>query len=207
MKKLLFTLCWIFAFSAALSALTLEENLTFDLKGECTMGSVLIVPDDIMGLFKGTVKALGGGDCFDETAVRGWLKDCPGVSIESCRIFQRDSARMLQLILQIKDCSQNFNSAAFGNYLSLKPSPAMPGDLIFTAALPQLSGSLKAEDSRRLGALIQLLGGLKIVIRVNTPTAILETTGTRTAFNQAVWKLDERCLTGEQPLPEIRVRW
>ncbi len=189
--------CCIFMFVVAwtlgLSALTLEQHFIFDLKGGCRVTYIYTAPEDDLGMIRGAAKAANSADCFDTQAVRRQFEAVPGVTVVSCNLFRKGTEVMSQVIVDAADAKAAIATGCFGDYMMV-PSVDMPGDMEFTAVMP---------DTTKLSSeLIKLMGGMKMTLRINTPTAILNTTGTKTAFNQTTW-----IISPDKTIPKIHARW
>ena len=62
------------------------------------------------------------------------------------------------------------------------------------------------ESANQARMLVKVLGGLEMVLRVQTPSTIHSTTGTRDAYNRCHWQIGLEDLL-QKELPEIKVEW
>ena len=198
-----------------LRALTLEQSFRFDRRGACEVVYLYLVPESRAGAVKATrrflerrLDASRGMDLFSEKEVRAHFADLPGGRLVSYNLqhyqHQGEPCVAVRVALQLEQPRLAFASGALGE-LMLRDSIHL-GDLELDLPLPAPEKPLAPAETERLDAWLDLLGGLEVIVRIETPTALIECNGKREAFNRAVWRYNARLLQAGA-LPAIHVRW
>ena len=196
-------------------ALTLEQSFRFDRRGACEVVYLYRVPEAKAGVVKAMrqyleqrLAAPRGMDFFSEKQVRAHFADLPGGRLVSYNLqhyqHQGEPCIAVRVALHLEQPRLAFASGALGE-LMLRDSIHL-GDLEFDLPLPSADQALPPDAAERLDAWLDLLGGLEVSIRLETPTALIECNGQRKAFNRAEWHYNARLLKAGG-LPSIHVRW
>jgi hypothetical protein len=198
-----------------LHALTLEQSFRFNRRGACEVVYLYLVQESRAGAVKAMRQSLErrldasrGMDFFSEKAVRDHFADLPGGRLVSYNLqhyrHQGEPCVAVRIALRLEQPRLAFASGALGE-LMLRDSIHL-GDLELDLPLPAHDKPLAPAEAERLDAWLDLLGGLEVVVRIETPTELIECNGRREAFNRAVWRYDARLLKAGG-LPAIHVRW
>ncbi len=196
------------ALAGRLGAFSLEENIILDDKGGCKVALVMQVPEKYQALYKAVLKAVsaeGSGGLMDEAAVRKYFAVFPEFSIESYHVFRRRDNVMVQLMLSAKDAQEAFATGALG-YMLLGPSMDVIGDTELFIVLPRPERPPPAAMRRKVGELARALGGIEFIVRLTTPTEMLETTGRKSDYNRCAWRISFDELL-DNTYKDIKARW
>ena len=196
------------AFACRLGAFSLEENIILDNQGGCKVALVMQVPEKYQGLYKAVLKAVspeGSGGLMDEGAVRKYFAAFPEFTVEGYHVFRRRDNLMVQLMLSAKDAREAFATGALG-YMVLGPSMDVIGDTELFIVLPRPERPPPEAMRRKANELAKALGGLEFVVRLTTPTEMLETTGRRSDYNRCAWRISFEELL-DNTYKDIKARW
>lgn len=184
--------------------MTMEQSFTFDAEGGCRVSYRYVVPEDSVVLLKEFQRYIGATDWHQRSALQALVEKHDGVTLEGYFTFQQPEGERVQFSFYTKNPRKSFPTGIFGA-VTFTDSPKMAGDLVFTAKMPQLPSSVPPEKRQAYREFLKSIGGVQIILRLITPTAIMETTGAKDGFNRTSWRFnlnDEGAI-----LPEIRAVW
>lgn len=193
-------------------ALAIDTALEFRDDGAMTAEIAWAIPEKAAPLLREFFLLRSGGENggpADETAVRRQFEnaDDAGVTLLSYNCYlQGDRSQRIVIRIQAEDARKAFQNHALGESMSLRPSPLIAGDMEFEVALPKEFRAWTPEMAEFAKNALELVGGFEMTIRLQTPTAVIETTGLRDAFNRCHWTFAPDDLQ-KSPLKAIRARW
>jgi hypothetical protein len=186
------------------AALSLQQSFIFDGDGGCRASYTWSVPRNALGVIEASREYFAGKNCgnfLDSKAVTRHFTSFDGIKVLSSNRYETENAVICRVLVFASDARKAFAEGAFGA-LRLIDSPAAPGDLEFSGALPEFT----ADGEGTRAALCELLGGVELTLTVTTPTAVIEATGEKKRFDQVQWHLTSPdYLKGI--CPKIFVRW
>lgn len=124
---------------------------------------------------------------LSEDATRAWFAGTP-LKLESYTATARDGQRLVAILVRATDMRKALNSGLLGDF---KLTRTGAGDYTLAAQLPEPEAAPQATpDAQRLKALQDALQGLKIRLRIQTPTPITLTSAANPSVMQATWDFD-----------------
>lgn len=198
--RLKITLLLLLLCTAALPALTLHQNITVDIDGGAVISYAYYVPVKSLWLCRELHRQFSIPDFSSRENARRHFEAQAGIKLESYYTVVRGENSITQFTVRVNDIAAALKSGIFGK-LDISKSENIAGDLIFSARLP-----VDAAASSESAGVLKLLGGLEMILRLSTPTEIIESTGHKEAFNRHSWTVKtEDILQGK--FPEIKARW
>lgn len=181
----------LLAFPAFLHAFSLEENIELDRQGGCKVSVVMRLPDTCLLLYKAAMRIVnedGGMGLLDEKGVRSYFNAFPQMKLESYHVFNRKGETMVQLQISAPDAEAAFATGALGR-IAILPSKTQIGDTELHCLAPKLERQVPDILRQRANSLANVVGGIRFIIRLTTPTALLGTSGKKTDYNRCTWEM------------------
>lgn len=194
------------ASAATLHALTIEASMDFLQDGSARATLEYYVPDNAAGIVEGLFLAASKGECKssqDEKTIREFLERTPGIIVDGVNVYKTATGRRTRVAIRSKDPQTLLGSGILG------PAALKKGEKssrqTFRVPMPT-PAEWTNESANQARMLVKVLGGLEMVLRVQTPSTIHSTTGTRDAYNRCHWQIGLEDLL-QKELPEIKVEW
>jgi len=207
-RLLLILVALLLALPALLHAFSLEENIELNRQGGCRVSVVMRLPDTCLLLYKAAMRIInedGGLGILDEKGVRSYFDAFPEMKLESYHTFKRKGETMVQLQISAPDAQAAFATGALGR-LALTPSKSHIGDTEMHCLAPRLERQLPELLRQRADSLATVIGGIRFIVRLATPTALLETSGKKTDYNRCSWEMSLDDLL-DNTTKELSARW
>ncbi|GEM_PF-5275973 len=199
-------LALIFACDFSLMALTFEMRLIFQEEGDLTAIVECAIPDKCAGMLQDYAMRISNGDnrgILDEEAVRRHCAEISDAELKSYNVYTIPEGRRVRIEIFAKDARKFL----FTNALGLVTLTDLTESDNTAFAIPLPKGKLLSERKKQQAReLAEILGGLDIVLRVQSPTPLTESTGKCDAVDRCQWRISlEDIIQGK--LPEIQAVW
>ena len=124
---------------------------------------------------------------LSEGATRTWFAGTP-LKLESYTTTVRDGQQLVAILVRAADMRKALNSGLIGDF---KLTRTGAGDYTLAAQLPEAEAAPETvPDAKRVKALQDALQGMKLRLRIQTPTPIIVTSAPNPSVMQATWEFE-----------------
>lgn len=203
-KSLLLAL--FFACEFSLLALTFETRLLFQEEGDLTAIVECAIPDKCAGILQEYAMHASQGDnrgLLDEEAVRRHCEKFPDAELKGYNVYTIPEGRRVRIEIFAKDARKFLASNALG-IVTLTDLPESD-NVSFSVPLPKVR-YLNAEQKQQAKDLAELVGGIDIILWLQSPKPLVGTTGKCDAVDRCQWRINlENIIQGN--IPNINAVW
>ncbi|MEI8079177.1 MAG: hypothetical protein WCH61_06075, partial [bacterium] len=124
---------------------------------------------------------------LSEEATRTWFAGTP-LKLASYTTTTSDGQRLVAILVRATDMRKALNSGLLGDF---KLTRTGIGDYTLAAQLPETEAAPETvPDAKRLKSLQDALQGMKLRLRLQTPTPIIATSAPNPSIMQATWEFE-----------------